>query len=79
MHCDRAAMVYLTKRDVQRNQTQFYVLDMQPTLFGEWELVREWGRIGQAGQVHRTLYAEQECAAAAFERELRRRKRRGYA
>ena len=52
---------------------------MQPTLFGEWELVREWGRIGQAGQVRHTLYAEQEGVAAAFERELRRRKRRGYA
>ena len=52
---------------------------MQLTLFGEWELVREWGRIGQAGQVRRTLYAEQEGAVAAFERELRRRKRRGYA
>ncbi|MGA9546899.1 MAG: WGR domain-containing protein [Rhodomicrobium sp.] len=26
----------------------FYVLDVQPNLFGEWSLVREWGRIGMA-------------------------------
>ncbi len=50
---------------------------MQLTLFGEWELVREWGRIGQAGQVRPTLYAEQEGAAAAFDRELRRSMRCG--
>ena len=24
-----------------------------PTFFGEWSLVREWGRIGTAGQGHR--------------------------
>ncbi len=33
------------------SQPRQNVLDMQLTLFGEWELVREWGRIGQAGRL----------------------------
>jgi len=69
---------YLTKSDTARNMARFYALDIQRNLFGEWELVREWGRIGQPGQVRRSLYAEEEGAIAAFERELWRRTRRGY-
>jgi predicted DNA-binding WGR domain protein len=34
------------KRDPQRNQYRYYVLDVQPHLFGGWSLIREWGRIG---------------------------------
>ena len=39
---------------------RFYKIDVQPTLFGEWAAVREWGRIGRAGTVrieaHPTLW-----------------------
>ena len=30
---------------------RFYRLDVQPDLFGRWCCIREWGRIGRAGQV----------------------------
>ncbi|MEZ2142253.1 WGR domain-containing protein [Bradyrhizobium sp. DN5] len=26
-----------------RNEAPFYKLDVQPTLFGEWSVFREWG------------------------------------
>jgi predicted DNA-binding WGR domain protein len=29
---------------------RFYRLDVQPDLFGQWYLMREWGRIGNAGR-----------------------------
>ena len=29
---------------------RYYRMDVQPDLFGEWCLMREWGRIGSAGQ-----------------------------
>lgn len=41
----------LQKRDPRRNQYRYYLLDVQPHLFGEWSLIREWGRIGRPGQV----------------------------
>ncbi|MCP4781752.1 MAG: WGR domain-containing protein [Hyphomicrobium sp.] len=28
---------------------RFYAMSVQPNLFGQWSLLREWGRIGSAG------------------------------
>jgi predicted DNA-binding WGR domain protein len=41
-------MIYLTKRDTLKNMARFYLLDVQPTPFGDWVLVKAWGRIGAA-------------------------------
>lgn len=40
---------YLEKRDPARNMQRYYRVSVSPTLFGEFALVREWGRIGQRG------------------------------
>jgi predicted DNA-binding WGR domain protein len=37
--------------DDGKNMAQFHKIDLQPTLFGEWCLVREWGRLGRPGTV----------------------------
>ena len=37
--------------DPVRNLYRDYRLSIEPTLFGEWSCVREWGRIGSPGQV----------------------------
>jgi predicted DNA-binding WGR domain protein len=44
-------MILLTRIDPARNMARFYALSLAPTLFGEWLLVKEWGRIGQTGTV----------------------------
>jgi hypothetical protein len=36
-------MAYLTRTDPTRNIDPFYVVDITPTLFDEWAVVREWG------------------------------------
>ena len=71
-------MIYLTKVNFSRDMSRFYTLDVRKTLFGEWVLIREWGRIGQAGQTRRRYYAEQDDVAAALSMALRRRRKRGY-
>ena len=71
-------MIYLTKRDPEKNMARFYALDLQPTLFGGWAVVKEWGRIGRAGQGRSALYGEKSQAETAFSRELGRRLKRGY-
>jgi len=71
-------MIYLTKRDGTKNMARFYALDLQPALFGEWALVKEWGRIGSAGQKRRVFYDEKAEADAALVRELKRRCTRQY-
>lgn len=72
-------MIYLTKTDPGRNMARFYSLDIQPTLFGEWAVMKEWGRIGRRGQCRSALFVGLAEAEAAQAHELKRRDRRGYA
>ena len=37
------------KRQPEQNIHRYYYLHIQPTLFGEWDVVRQWGRLGQNG------------------------------
>lgn len=59
--------VTLTRIDTDKNMRRFYRLDMQPTLFGEYAVVREWGRIGRGGQVWSTPYPSPLEALAVLE------------
>ena len=43
--------VILHRVDPDRNMSRYYRLDVQPDLFGQWDLIREWGRIGQPGRM----------------------------
>lgn len=71
--------LHLTKIAPEANQWRYYRLDVQPSLFGEWGLVREWGRIGSAGQERTDWFADRADAEAALSRLARRKARRGYA
>lgn len=39
-------MLVLERRDEGCNMARFYVLAIEPTLFGDTALIREWARIG---------------------------------
>lgn len=41
----------LTRTYAPNNVHRFYRMEIMSGLFGDWSLVREWGRLGQAGQV----------------------------
>ena len=53
-------------------------MTVQPDLFGGVSLVREWGRIGMAGQVRVDLYPDEGCAVDALARLTQAKKKRGY-
>ena len=57
---------------------RFYCMSLQATLFGEWALVREWGRIGRAGQVRTSTYPERTEAEQAMEKLCAAKMRKGY-
>ena len=71
-------MIYMTRIDPAQNMARFYVMCVQPTLFGDWSLMKEWGRIGGAGQQRIRAFAKRCDADAALAQELKRRVRRGY-
>ncbi len=64
--------------DASQNMARYYVLSIEPTLFGETAMVREWGRIGSFGQRRTELYAQHEGARVALGNWLDRKLRRGY-
>jgi predicted DNA-binding WGR domain protein len=60
-------MAHLTRTDPTRNINRFYVVDITPTLFGEWAVLREWGRRGSPGTVRLDSYrAREEAHSAAW-------------
>lgn len=68
----------LTRSDPETNLHRYYRMEIVAGLFGDWGLVREWGRIGRAGQV-RTDWYESEADAKDARFELHMKKAlRGY-
>lgn len=70
--------VYLRREDAARNMARFYVMAVQATLFGEWALVREWGRMGQPGRTLSVPYPSPAEAQAALDRLHQAKVKRGY-
>ena len=60
------------------NMARYYVLAIEPSLFGDATLIREWGRLGRPGQRRVELYENQSYAVEALETWLQRKRRRGY-
>lgn len=70
--------VYLTRVDASQNMARYYRMTVQPTLFGEWSVVREWGRLGRGGQVRVVPYPSEGEAAEAIAAIGHQKARRGY-
>ena len=68
----------LTRIDPDRNMSRYYQLHIQPSLFGDCDLVREWGRIGSPGTIRTAVYPNQAAATAALADAVKQRQKRGY-
>jgi predicted DNA-binding WGR domain protein len=68
----------LHRIDPARNMRRFYLLAVQPDLFGQWCLIREWGRTGQGGQVRAAAFPTEEEAWGALIKQHQAKERRGY-
>ncbi|MFC3722013.1 WGR domain-containing protein [Neoaquamicrobium sediminum] len=71
--------IHLRRIDPSRNMRRFYVLAVQPTLFGGASVIRHWGRIGTNGQAKIETFDRPDEADGAFMRLARAKRRRGYA
>jgi predicted DNA-binding WGR domain protein len=70
--------IVLTRLDERKNVARFYKLDVQPTLFGGWSFVKEWGRIGRAGRVVIEHHATRGCADKALISKWAQKSKKGY-
>lgn len=71
-------MIRLKRRDSSRRMARAYQLMLQPVLWGGWDLVREWGRIGSPGRVRCDACVTEEEATAAMTQMAQLKRRRGY-
>jgi predicted DNA-binding WGR domain protein len=78
MSQDTIQYLVLDRLDPSCNMARYYVLSIEPSLFGDATLVREWGRLGQPGQRKIELYENQLRAVEALEIWLQRKRQRGY-
>lgn len=70
--------VYLERVNKEKNQYRFYSLSVVQTLFQDWALVREWGRVGSTGKKRSDWFnTEEEAINALFELQ-KLKKRKGY-
>ena len=70
--------IYLVRREPARNRQRFQALTVTRTRLGSWAMVREWGRIGQAGTVREAWFETEDEAWAAGEQVRQRKEKRGY-
>lgn len=59
--------IVLQRRDCTCNVARFYVLTIEPSLFGDTALVRAWGRMGSFGRQRLDLYGSAGEAGEALE------------
>jgi predicted DNA-binding WGR domain protein len=65
--------------DEARNERRLYTLRLQQDLFGQWEVVRCWGRLGhQGGSERATRHFSRVAATEAYDIEIKRRQARRY-
>ena len=61
-----------------QNMRRFYRLDVQRDLFGQWCVVREWGRVGRAGRIAIASYGSREEADTNLGKVQNVKAKRGY-
>jgi len=70
--------MHLIRTEPDDNLYRYYRMELVPGLFGDWGLVREWGRLGRAGQACTDWFeTEAEAKDARFMLHMQKAKR-GY-
>jgi predicted DNA-binding WGR domain protein len=57
---------------------RFYGIALEPTLFGEVSLMRQWGRIGKTGRATMETFSKIGEAVAARDKLEQVKRRKGY-
>ena len=71
--------VNLERRDPAVNMARFYAVRIERTLFAEWAVIRQWGRIGTGGRSRANWFEDLGAALAEKDSNERRKRGRGYA
>ena len=70
--------LHVQRIDATQNMARFYRLAIEPTLFGDVSVVRNWGRIGTRGQEIVHFFENEKQALTLFLDILRQKRQKGY-
>jgi predicted DNA-binding WGR domain protein len=70
--------IYLERHDPDKNMHRFYQIYVVPGIFGDWSVIREWGRAGSPGTVRKDWFDSEEEAIAAGEMLREAKRKKGY-
>jgi predicted DNA-binding WGR domain protein len=62
----------------EHNMARFYALSLERSLFGEFVVIRAWGRIGRRGQSKSESFEAEPDAQRRLLKLANRKRRRGY-
>ena len=71
-------LVYMVRHDSPENMRRFYKMTVSPGIFGEWSLVREWGRIGSPGTLRKEWHSSPEEARLSGFKIQTAKQKKGY-
>ena len=70
--------IYLERHDPDKNLHRFYQMFVTPGIFGDWSLVREWGRAGSPGTVRKDWFNTEEEAWVVGQKLREAKQKKGY-
>ena len=70
--------IYLERHDQDKNLHRFYQLFITPGIFGDWSLVKEWGRAGSPGTVRKDWFDTEMEAQIAGQKLCAEKQKKGY-
>jgi predicted DNA-binding WGR domain protein len=70
--------IYLERHALDRCMARFYAIHIEPTLFGEWAVIYNWGRIDTSGQSMECWVDSWIEAVALRDRKIKAKTNRGY-
>jgi len=70
--------IYLERHDPDKNLHRFYQMIVTPGIFGDWSLVREWGRAGSPGTVRKDWFDTEVEAINAGQKLREAKQKKGY-
>lgn len=72
-------MIVLELEDRPQNKRRAYVIDVQPTLFGRWAVICQWGRTGSPhGHIRTYGFPSKNQAVSKAGEILQLRRKHGY-
>ena len=70
--------IYMERHDPDKNLHRFYQLYITPGIFGDWSLVKEWGRRWSPGTVRNEWFATEAEAISAGQKLAKIKQKKGY-